>query len=250
MLRISLVEYLNTKPFIDGLEEEFSPNEIQITSLPPVKCAESLRKRECDLALVPVGALPELKGIEILKDYCIGASGKVNSVFLFSQVPVEQISKVILDPHSKSSNGLARILFKSYWRIPIELKKPVERDFDKIKGNVAGIAIGDKAFALKESFHYVYDLSYEWGKWTGLPFVFAVWAYYPEKIDESRRKKLIEALQKGVNQRRLSAIQHAATYGYSENEAVQYLEESIDFSFDMEKHEALKRYLVFLSELK
>ena len=44
-----------------------------------------------------------------------------------------------------------------------------------IKGNTAGVIIGDRAYNYRDNFPYVYDLSNAWKKFSGLPFVFACW---------------------------------------------------------------------------
>ena len=119
MLKISLVSYLNTKPFLEGLVEVFGPNKISLNLLPPADCAGSLKRGECDLALLPVGSLVDFEGIEILKDYCIGANGPVDSVFFFSQNPLDKLKSVRLDPHSRTSNALTRLWSVSYTHLTL-----------------------------------------------------------------------------------------------------------------------------------
>ena len=49
----------------------------------------------------------------------------------------------------------------------MDLSKPLTTD--------AAVVIGDHALKYASVFPYVYDLSEEWKKMTGLPFVFAAW---------------------------------------------------------------------------
>ena len=70
--RISAVSYVNTYPFIYGLENyKFSEN-VELSYDIPSECAIKLLKEQSDVGLVPVSILPVLNYYEILSDYCIG----------------------------------------------------------------------------------------------------------------------------------------------------------------------------------
>ena len=131
---------------------------------------------EIDLGLIPVAAIPGLKEYHIVGDYCIGAEGEVASVCLFSEVPVEKITKVYLDYQSRSSVALLKWLIKEYWGIHPELIETNDENFiNDIKGSSAGLVIGDRALHQRKVSTFIYDLGAEWRFVTGLPFVFAAW---------------------------------------------------------------------------
>lgn len=246
MIRITLVSYINTRPFRDGLTASFSSEELALNFQAPADCARSLWNGECDLALIPVGSIPDFPDLRLLKDHCIGAEGPVNSVFLFSQVPVSDVKEIRLDPHSRSSNGLTRVLAREWWKIDPVWTEVKDRDFESIAGPVATVAIGDKAYSYRNSFSYVYDLSEEWKRLTGLPFVFAVWAYRPEGLSGHQRNRIREALHRGVLQAADSALLWGPTYGYTPEEAKDYLLNRIQYFLDAPKHKALAKYLSLL----
>ena len=175
MIRVALVSYFNTKPFSDGLEQAFGPHEMEYHFLSPADCAKAMHAGGCDVALLPVGSLLDFQGLDVLNHFCIGADGAVDSVFLFSDVPVQEVEELILDPHSRTSNGLARILFSEHWKRPITVRTSSQRPLDLVKKHTAAVMIGDLAHAERGRFKFVYDLSHEWKIMTGLPFVFAVW---------------------------------------------------------------------------
>jgi chorismate dehydratase len=130
---------------------------------------------EIDVGLVPVAIIPKLKEHYIISDYCIGASGEVASVCLFSDVPIEQVQEVLLDYQSRTSVRLARILLKEYWKVS-PLLTDAKADFrEHINGTTAGLVIGDRAFEQRKVSAYVYDLGKAWKDLTGLSFVFAAW---------------------------------------------------------------------------
>ena len=89
--KVSIVSYLNTIPFLYGIKETGMINKIQLEYDYPSKCAEKLINNNVDLALVPVVVIPKIKDSFIISDYCIGAEGPVESVCLFSNVPIEKI---------------------------------------------------------------------------------------------------------------------------------------------------------------
>ena len=59
-LRISAVSYLNTFPFVYGLKQSGLLTNFDLSLDVPSMCAEKLKNGQADIALVPVGALPEI----------------------------------------------------------------------------------------------------------------------------------------------------------------------------------------------
>ncbi len=165
---------------ITGIEKM---NEIDCTLDFPANIAQHLLEDKIDIGLVPVAIIPQLNESYVITNYGIGCNGKVASVCLFSDVPMEEIKIILLDYQSKTSVQLLKILIKEYWKrdiILINAKENFEKD---IKGTTAGLVIGDRAFNQKKINAYEYDLGETWKLNTGLPFVFATWVSN-KKIDE------------------------------------------------------------------
>ncbi len=249
ILDIALVSYINTRPFMDGFEHVFSKEEVNLNLLAPAKCSVHLQNGQSDLALIPVGAIPDFKQICLMPNYCIGANGPVESVYVFSQRPIEEIDTLILDRHSRSSNGLARILLKHHWKRELNFLSPNEKYFHLIEDRTAAVVIGDKAIKIRANYAYAYDLSAEWKKLTGLPFVFAVWAYHTGSFEQRLIHKLDHAMEWGVNQALESAEKWAKHFNIPLDFARKYLKSCIDFRFDASKHRALVLYLEELEAL-
>ncbi len=169
-LRISAVSYLNTKPFIYGLYRSELADSLQLTLDIPSLCAQKLLTGEADLALAPVAIIPELPGAYIVSDYCIGAVGKVKTVCLFSERPLEKIKRVYLDFHSRTSVALVQILCAQYWHIEPEFVPATEGFEQKIGGETAAVIIGDRAIGRDKQFAYTYNISYDLddAKWQAL----------------------------------------------------------------------------------
>ncbi|MBK7939276.1 MAG: menaquinone biosynthesis protein [Lewinellaceae bacterium] len=174
-MRLSAVSYLNTKPFIYGLFRSDMAGMIDLSLDIPSVCAQKLLSGEADLALTPVAIIPELPQAYLVSDFCIGSTGTVQTVCLFSERPVSEIKKVYLDFHSRTSVALTQLLCARYWKIQPEFIPATPGYESKIQGDTAGLIIGDRAIGQHGCFPFVYDLGEAWAAWTGLPFVFAAW---------------------------------------------------------------------------
>lgn len=175
-IRVGIVNYLNTKPLLYGLELPPINHTIELIGAHPARLAQMLVDDEVDLGLIPVAAIPELPTWHIIGNYCISAEGEIASVCLFSEVPMNQIEKVYLDYQSRSSVALLKWLMKESWGINPEIIQAVDENYRKeIKGTTAGLVIGDRALEQRKISTFIYDLGSEWRAITGLPFVFAAW---------------------------------------------------------------------------
>ncbi len=175
-IRVGIVNYLNTRPLIYGLELPPVSELIELKGDYPSRIAEMLLDEEIDVGLVPVAVIPELPTYHIVGDHCIGTEGEIASVALFSEVPMDAIKTIYLDYQSRTSVALLKYLVKEYWGIDPEYIEAKDENYrNEIKGTTAGLVIGDRAFEQRKISTFIYDLGSEWKKITGLPFVFAAW---------------------------------------------------------------------------
>ena len=180
-IRVGIVNYLNTKPLIYGLEKPPISNQIELVGDYPARVAEMLLKGEIDVGLIPVAVIPQLPSYHIVGNYCIGTEGEIASVALFSEVPMQEIGQVYLDYQSRTSVALLKFLMKEYWGISPAIIQAENEDYRSlIKGTTAGLVIGDRALEQRKISTFIYDLGSEWKKITGLPFVFAAWVSIKE----------------------------------------------------------------------
>ena len=180
-IRVGIVNYLNTKPLIYGLEKPPISNQIELVGDYPARVAEMLLKGEIDVGLIPVAVIPRLPSYHIAGNYCIGTEGEIASVALFSEVPMQEIEQVYLDYQSKTSVALLKFLMKEYWGINPKIIHAENEEYrQEIKETTAGLVIGDRALEQRKISTFIYDLGSEWKKITGLPFVFAAWVSIKE----------------------------------------------------------------------
>jgi chorismate dehydratase len=175
-IKVGIVNYLNTRPLVYGLERPPVSEKIELIGDYPSRIADMLKDNSIDVGLIPVAVIPELKEYYIVGNYCIGAEAEIASVALFSEVPMNEIKRVYLDYQSRTSVELLKFLMKEYWGINPEIIKAENEDYRKeIKGDTAGLVIGDRALEQRKISTFIYDLGSEWRSITGLPFVFAAW---------------------------------------------------------------------------
>lgn len=174
-IRVGAVSYLNTKPLIYGFEKGMMLDTVDLQLDYPSKIAAMLLDGSIDIGLVPVAIIPEMKTSFIESEFCIASDGAVSSVCLFSEVPVEEIKTVLLDYQSRTSVMMVQYLLKEYWKInPVYINASANY-ITEIKGSVAALIIGDRAFKQKSISKFHYDLGLAWKLHTGLPFVYAAW---------------------------------------------------------------------------
>lgn len=234
-LNVSAVSYTNTKPFVYGITHSNVINLINLSLDIPSDCAAKLINNQVDIGLVPVAALLDVPGYEIISDYCIGANGAVDSVFIFSDKPIQEIKTIRLDSHSRTSNNLALVLLKNYWKLKPEI---VDKSGD------AFVLIGDRTFGQKKAYRYAYDLAEEWYKFTSLPFAFAVWAAN-KPIGKEFADEFNNALKFGLDNR-LETIKGLPLNGFDLED---YLVNKLDFDLNSGKREAIKKFLQYVKDL-
>ena len=241
-VKLAAVSYLNTIPFLYGIEEDSSlRSQIDLRLEYPSKCADLLKSGEVDLALIP-----NIPSAEIIGNSCIGAKGKVNTVMLYSDCPLEEIDAIALDYQSRTSVMLTKVLVKSFWKIDVAFESTSEGYIDSISGSRAGVVIGDRAFDLNGTFPYQYDLSEEWFKFTGLPFVFACWVAN-KTLSADFLNSFNKAIEQGLSNKAL-AINSWVEKENSSIDLKSYLNKDISYEFDANKRAALDRFFMFAAE--
>jgi chorismate dehydratase len=245
-IRIGAVSYLNTKPLLYGLEHGQLRDQVALVLDYPANLVRLLNSNQIDIGLIPVGALPSLGDHHIMSDYCIGTEGEVASVAVFSEVPMEEIDTVILDYQSRTSVLLCKILFEKHWKKKVQFIDAQDNSYiERIKGNVAGLVIGDRALSIRHRFSYIYDLGLGWKEMTGLPFVFAVWVT-TSKLQPDVVEQFSNAFQLGIDQ--IPVIVHQNPF--KDYNLLIYYTQNISYHMDSSKTIGLKTFLSYLEEKK
>ena len=247
-IKISVVSYLNSKPFLYGLERSDLLSKIDLQLDIPSFCAQKLIDDQVDIGLIPVAVIPQLPLHYIISDYCIGGVGKVSSVMLYSEVPLASIKRILLDYQSRTSVTLVQILAREFWKISPEWVDAFENFENQIRGTTAAVIIGDRTFGLENKYAYTYDLSEEWQKFTNLPFVFACWVAN-KKLPEPFLTAFNKALKFGINNRKQLITELKLNANYK-TDIDTYLTKSISYEYDEAKKHALTLFLDYMGKLK
>jgi chorismate dehydratase len=247
-IKISAVSYLNSKPFVYGLVHSQLLENIDLSLDIPSLCASKLKEKIVDIGLVPTAAIPEIEGANIITDYCISASGKVRTVVLASEVPLNQITTIILDYQSRTSVRLVKILANNYWKIFPKWKEG-GADFinNEIGGTTAGVVIGDRVFTIEEKFPYIYDLGEAWKEMTGLDFVFACWVAN-KPIDKEFIEEFSKVLESGISH--IPEVIEEYRQLYPTYQLDGYFHENIFYVFDESKRKGLELFWKYNEKLE
>lgn len=227
-VRVGAVNYLNTKPLIEGFAE-LAPQADLILDLPS-RLADRLAAGDLDVALIPSIEFFQDPGYTIISNACIGCRGPVLSVKLFSRVEPAAIRTLALDEGSRTSAALVRILLAERFGIEPQLQPlPIgaaafANDADAI------LLIGDRAIHSPiGSFREVWDLGDEWNRWSGLPFVFAVWTARVGDDLQGVDAALSASRDQGVARLSEIAAREAPPLGLTQPECLAYLRDNLYF---------------------
>ena len=107
--------------------------------------------------------------------------------------------------------------------------------------------IGDRVFEIENKYKYLYDLSEEWLRFTGLPFVFDVWAAN-KKIESSLVTEFNEALKQGISEigKTIENLQDE----YPGVDIADYFAQNISFELDEQKKAGMKKFLELARKLE
>ena len=238
MVRIAAINYLNTIPFIYGLEARMAPGAVAMHFCTPSESAAMLRDDRADVGIMPVGALGDLADAHIVSDYCIGATGPVASVLVVSGRPIAEVGEILLDVDSRTSVLLTRYLCRAQWHITPAFT-PFDFRSQALDPARCYLLIGDKALLHAGDFAYVYDLAAEWIALKQLPFVFACWTAN-KALDPAFIESFNEALDYGV--RHLPEAVDKYNHQFPRDYACRYLQGNISFALDSEKRAGLSEF--------
>lgn len=239
-LQVGAVQYLNTRPLVHGLA---GPG-IDLGFDLPSRLADRLGGGRLDVALIPVVEL--FRGHHrVVSDACIGCRGPVMSVKLLFRTAPQNVATLAIDEGSRTSAALARILLAERHGIvpavePLAIGAgPADTAADAV------LLIGDRAIGAglaSGSFQVVWDLGDEWCRWTGLPFVFAVWAAR-DGVDVAAIEPLLaRARDSGKANLAAIAAAEAGSHGLTVPQCLGYLRDNLHYDLGPRELDALAAF--------
>lgn len=247
--RVSVVKYLNTVPLIWGMLKGDQQGKYDLDFTTPANCADGLRRREAVLGIVPSIEYQRMDGLRILPGCSIASKETVKSVLLLSKVPIEKVETVALDNSSRTSVALVRVLLQKFYLRTFSATAVDPEPAKMLQQADAALLIGDPALTFDGQNLLVYDLAAEWKKFTGLPFVFAVWAGHKD-MGLGRFCADFEASRDyGLAHIDEIACEYAPRLGLAPKAVKVYLKENIDYSFDEENRSGLELFYRLAREI-
>lgn len=184
-LRLGRIGYVNCYPVYGAIDRGVVKVAADVVTGTPSELNDLLVAGELDVSVISaVEYARNAAAFHLLPDLAISCDGPVRSVALFSRRPVQQLQSgtILISASSRTSVELLRLLCQDLWGIQPRLAEARAEagDLDSLAAlpHDAVLVIGDPALLLaaRNAYPHRYDLGEEWKKWTGLPFVFAVWA--------------------------------------------------------------------------
>lgn len=179
-LRIGHIAYANCVPYFHYLQQCGFQGEIR--SGVPAELNALLAAGEIDLS--PSSSFEYGRNADsylLLPGHSISSTGAVQSVLLFSPYELEEIASFPIDLTSESATSinLLKVLLAEFLSADPACCRPASRPPEEIAAQGGSVLIiGDRALRTAISMHgqtNIYDLGELWQRYTGLPFVFALW---------------------------------------------------------------------------
>jgi chorismate dehydratase len=247
-IRVGAINYLNTTPLIHDLKR-LAPG-IELVLDVPSRLADQLAARSLDVALIPTIEYFRNGSYTLLPDIAITSRGAVLSVTLFSRAPWQGIRRVAFDEGSRTSAALTQILLHGRYGVrPEVVPLPAGCPAKEVDAD-AVLLIGDRAMrACLPAFAHAFDLGQEWHDWTGLPFVYAVWAVAEGAELGGVAWAIQEAKRRGLARLGVIASREARRRRLHPDFCRRYLGSVLHYGLGPREQAGLRRFAALAAEL-
>ena len=184
-MRLGRIPWINCYPVYGAIDRGLVQVPAELVTGTAAELNDLLAAGELQVSVVSaVEYARNAAAYHLLPDLAITCDGPVHSVALFSRRPVEQLGgcTVLRTASSRTSVLLLDLIARHRWgvRPRYATARAEAADLAALAGlpHDGVLVIGDAALLLaaQEIYPVRVDLGAEWKAWTGLPFVFAVWA--------------------------------------------------------------------------
>lgn len=184
-MRLGRIPWINCFPVYGAIDRGIVPAPGELVSGTAAELNDLLAAGALQVSVVSAVEYARNAGAyHLLPNLAISCDGPVQSVKLFSRVPVGELdgATVLRSAASRTSILLLELLCRHRWQVTprFATARTEPADLEALAGlpHDAVLVIGDAALLLPATGRYPVevDLGQAWHEWTGLPFVFAVWA--------------------------------------------------------------------------
>ena len=246
-LRIGAVPYMNAKPLIYGLDQH--PDEIELVFEVPSLLPNMLNSDQIDVAIVPSIEYFRNGNYAIIPDISIASIGTVESVKIFSKVPIQNIRSAALDKSSLTSCALTKIILKEQYHISPQYTQ-WNKQYDITSADTdAVLIIGDNAMKTIDNGYVTLDLGQSWFEFTGLPFVYAVWVVKGNRHISGINNLLKSAKEAGIRSVKALATTESQRLQLTQERCLNYLTNSIRYDFGKDEIKGLLAFYQYAVSL-
>ncbi|HEX6812012.1 MAG TPA: MqnA/MqnD/SBP family protein [Planctomycetota bacterium] len=217
-IRIGGVPYGVGAPLLAGLD---SDPRVALVKAPPTELIGLLQSGKLDCALVSSVEAVQRPGYSVVPGLGIACKREIRSVRAFRRRGAV-IRSVGFDQGSATSTALLRLLLACVHTAEVGTDLhfepiaptpwPASLPHDLV------LLIGDCGLQADAGDREVWDLGQQWQKWTGLPFVFAVWLLRAGADAAAIQKLLTEARARGRQLGAVDGTHGAAHYDLDEED--------------------------------
>jgi chorismate dehydratase len=249
-LKVSFIEYLNSVPLGWGFLNGPYQDAFDLLFDVPSQCARHLSTGEADVGLIPVIEYQRIPGLSVLPDISIASKQEAKSVLFVSKKPLTEVSSVAVDSSSRTSVALLKILLGKFHGLDSVTYHEESPDPEKmIELHDAALIIGNPALKVRRDSLDVYDLAAEWNRFTGLPFVFAVWAVRSAANLGEQAQIFYRSREQGLKEIDSIASVYSKKLGVEAGEIREYILENLNYSLDQDNLRGLQTFFDTAAEL-
>ena len=243
ILTVAASTYLNSAPLVWSFLHGPKHEHLKFHDAVPAQCAQLLREAVVDVALIPVIEYQRIPNISLIANVCVGSKTEVRSVLLVSKLAnIEQIQSIALDESSRTSAALLKIIFREFLKRDPSSRTSSPDLHDMLSANDAALIIGDPAMTFSREGLHVWDMAALWRKYTGLGFVFAMWAIRNDATSQAKQVDFVAARDEGVARIEEIVDYYLSRIPLSREELTTYLTNNISFHLDDSMRAGLRLY--------
>ncbi|MCK6559467.1 menaquinone biosynthesis protein [bacterium] len=236
---------------------EFEPARVNQVPMSPQQMGRLAERNQIDGGPLSLMDYFRVEHNYDLLDYGIAVKDLAHSVRLYSNHKWHELAgkRIGVTADTSTSMELLQVILQHKYGVRAQLERMHAVFQSQEAGRFeAALVIGDEALRRLQAglagFQYVYDLGHEWHAWTGLPFVFAVWAI---RRDMSRqdRDQLVAELERAAN----SAEQRQPEWGRMHGKRLGLTSAEVQAYFDgfvyrlgEREHAAIQRFREFVEK--
>jgi chorismate dehydratase len=241
--RLAASSYLNSAPLIWSFLHGSRKGTVSLTDPVPARCAQLLEEGAVEAALIPVIEYQRIPDVSLIPDVCVGSKGNVRSVVLVTRIQdLRKVRSIALDESSRTSAALIKIIFLEFLGVEPTWVSSAPNVDRMLKDNDAALIIGDPAMTFARVDLRTIDMASLWRDYTGLGFVFAVWAVRNKDVSRVATTGFAAARDEGLEQIEEILSHYDGVIPLSRKELREYLTDDITFHIDQPMEQGMQLY--------